>query len=85
MDKNSFQNRENRKRIAKVFIWIAGFFVVLGFLPWIISWKLGLVFAVFSLVFAGLVMVAIRNPDPPHEQYDPDRDDDNDGIPKAPE
>ncbi|OGE80047.1 MAG: hypothetical protein A2826_01005 [Candidatus Doudnabacteria bacterium RIFCSPHIGHO2_01_FULL_43_23] len=84
MDPRQFQNLERRKKIAKYFIGIAVFFLILGFLPFAISWRAGLVLAVFSLVAAGLVMVAIPNPDPPHEQYDPDNDDD-DIIPKPPQ
>ena len=85
MDKNSFQDPERRKKIAKVLIVIAALLLILGVLPLSISWRLGLVLAVFTLVLAGLIMVAIRNPDPPHEQYEPDKDDTEDGIPKAPE
>lgn len=85
MDINTIKDRKNRKKAAKVLSWIAVLFLVLGFLPWTISWKTGLVLAIFSLVAGGVIIIAIRDPDPPHEQYDPDHDDENDGIPKAPE
>jgi len=65
---------ERRKYFAKRAIWVGVVFLVIGFIPGLISYRAGLILFVFSLVVAGLIMIAIPNPDPEHEIFDPKKD-----------
>lgn len=55
---------EKRKKIARVIMFIGLIFLILGIMPGFLTFQLGTVLFVFSLVAGGLVMVAVPDPDP---------------------
>ena len=76
--------KHKKEKIRNYIFGIALIFLLLGFIPGFISYKAGLVWFVFLLCLGYPMALAVPDPDPGHEKYDPAKDEENDDIPKPP-
>ncbi|PIR97233.1 MAG: hypothetical protein COT91_02565 [Candidatus Doudnabacteria bacterium CG10_big_fil_rev_8_21_14_0_10_41_10] len=65
---------EKRKKIVKIAAVIATIFLILGFIPGLISYRTGILLFVYTLIVGFLIFLAVPNPDPAHEVYKPEED-----------